>query len=138
MRHTNIKICTLSKLPNKGERTTGLFYESSFCWSVPVWFWNSKTCCRIDKSQICFGFCPKELNFYSLELKVQEFKSVFLNSFDIASTATIKYACNTSIVTKYSIICQISYMLYIMCVIWVHNDMLVLLIKWFSFVIYHI
>ena len=33
------------------------------------------------KNLIFFGFCPKELNFYGLELKVQEVKFRVLNSF---------------------------------------------------------
>ena len=36
---------------------------------------------ELKKGQIYFGFCLKELNFYSLELKVQEVEFTVLNSF---------------------------------------------------------
>ena len=36
---------------------------------------------ELKKRLIFFGFCPKELNFYGLELKVQEVKFRVLKSF---------------------------------------------------------
>ena len=36
---------------------------------------------ELKKGLKSFGFCPKELNFYGLELKVQEVKFRVLNSF---------------------------------------------------------
>ena len=36
---------------------------------------------ELKKGQIFFGFCLKELNFYGLELKVQEVEFTVLNSF---------------------------------------------------------
>ena len=42
-------------------KTTRLFYKSSFCWSVPVWLWNPKTCFRIVKE--FFWILPKRKEF---------------------------------------------------------------------------
>ena len=36
---------------------------------------------ELKKGQIYFGFCLKELNFYSVEFKVQEVEFTVLNNF---------------------------------------------------------
>ena len=83
---TNIRIYSYQKIdtnecPNiySYQKYSNIRIYSSH--SVSVWFWNPKTCFRIEKRLIFFGFCPQELNLYSVEFKVQEVEFTVLNSF---------------------------------------------------------
>ena len=61
--------------------TTRLFINHIFVGVFQYVSGTPKHALELKKGLIFFGFCPKALNLYDLELKVQEVKYRVLNSF---------------------------------------------------------